>query len=226
MSYNGSSQPGVKPKSYIIEKMKDLLDKDLVILDHGCYVYGRVFSSAAAARGHIKSMHGYDIPGRFVGIKRPPHNNYNYSTRTDTDEYDEAHYACPSCWFHCAKDQLAELHDHTVQQHNPRLINLESKEKYDLDIDAYSHSGDPAIVPVSLQNSRRSSLQSSCSSKSCQDYVSSDEEEVEVPLRRSNIRKVRISEDHKDVYSVNGEKKSELSQKINELRDLFHAMFT
>ncbi|GAA5817202.1 hypothetical protein MFLAVUS_010745 [Mucor flavus] len=220
------TQPGIKPKSYIVDKMKDFLDKDLVILDHGCYICGRVFSSAAAARGHVKSIHRYNIPGRSNGVKRPLHRNYNYSTRTDTDEYDGLHYACPSCWFHCPLDRLDELHDHTMEQHNPSLHIPKSEGKYDADVD--SGSENPASVPHSLQNSRRSSRQSNFSISSCLlGYTSNndDNDEENAPLRRPSIRKVRISEDHKNVPSISDDKKSELSQKIDELRGLFRALF-
>ncbi|KAG2229488.1 hypothetical protein INT48_003850 [Thamnidium elegans] len=236
-SYDGPRiQYGIEPKSYVVDRLKDLLDKDLVILDHGCYICGRVFSSAAATRTHIKNVHGYDIPGRFNGVKRPLNKNYNYSTRIETDEYDEAHYACPSCWFHCPMDELAVFHDHTIKQHSPGCIITGSGNKHDMDMGTSSHSGYPvslpasipASIPASVPHSRPSSLRSTSSrsssrSSSYQVYFSNGEEEV--PSSRPSSRQVRISEDHKDISSPNEDNKNELSQKIDELRNLFHALF-
>lgn len=76
---------------------------------------GNVYSSAVGTLNHIRNAHGYDIPARRVEGKSRPLEN----------DYDEEHYACLACWFHCSMDELPVLHYHTIMQHSPRPIITE-----------------------------------------------------------------------------------------------------
>ncbi|KAI9252559.1 hypothetical protein EDC94DRAFT_496788, partial [Helicostylum pulchrum] len=75
--------------------------KDLIALNHGCYICGNVYSSAGYVLDHIYNTHGFDIPARMPSVRRPQDRQYDYVISRDTEEFDEEHYACPSCWFHC-----------------------------------------------------------------------------------------------------------------------------
>ncbi|KAL9540535.1 hypothetical protein MBANPS3_009626 [Mucor bainieri] len=78
---------------------------------------------------HVESIHGYKLPSRQVGHKRPqdPHYEYNNNPESD-DDYDTSHYACSSCWFHCPEAGLKELSDHVNRVHRPKNVNPEKND--------------------------------------------------------------------------------------------------
>ncbi|GAA5805080.1 hypothetical protein HPULCUR_010593 [Helicostylum pulchrum] len=92
--------------------------------------------------------------------------------RKDTDEHDEAHYSRS----YCPLNELVVFWDHTITEHKPRRITIDSYEEK------------VAIIHPSSHQSR-------------------------------------ILHDRKDVSSISEGSKSELHQRINELADLFNALF-
>ncbi|KAI8079385.1 hypothetical protein BDF21DRAFT_463457 [Thamnidium elegans] len=220
MSYN--RRRNRSGRRYAVDTIEDNTGKYLIALDHGCYICGHVYSSAATARNHIRNIHGYNILSRINGINRPLDRNYNYVMRKDTDKYDEAHYACPSCWFHCPMDELAVFHDHTIKQHRPGRIIIESENEYGMDMDVDNRGRGPASRPHSRPSSRQINHSTSSRPSSRQGYVSDGEEEVS--SSRPNSRQVRISDEREDIFSVSEDNKNELYQKMDELKDLFRAL--
>ncbi|KAI8079386.1 hypothetical protein BDF21DRAFT_463458 [Thamnidium elegans] len=135
MSYDRPvSRSGMKPEGDAVDTIRDHTGKDLIALDYGCYICGRIYSTPATARKHVRNIHGYNIPGRTNCLTRPMAVNHYYVSRKDANYYDVIHYACPSCWFHCPLDELDLLLDHTIIEHNPRPVMLESDEEHDMDI--------------------------------------------------------------------------------------------
>ncbi|GAA5805925.1 hypothetical protein HPULCUR_011451 [Helicostylum pulchrum] len=224
MSHNRrNSQNVVNPRRYGFD---DDISNYVVALCDGCYICCDTYSSAGTARSHIRNIHGFDIPSRINGADRPLDIYYEYVTPTHTDEYDELHYACPFCWFHCPMDEPGVFYDHTIVKHNPRRITIGDENKYDRDTGTSSRSrGYP-------RRSRPSSRQSyvyggeeevtNSRPNSRQGYVSDGEEEV--PNSRPNSRQVRISNEREGVSSIREDGKNELVQKINEFIDLFHSL--
>ncbi|GAA5817200.1 hypothetical protein MFLAVUS_010743 [Mucor flavus] len=128
------SRPGMKPKVIEVDIFRDDIGKELIALDHGCYICGRIYCTAGTVRKHIRNVHGYDIPARPNNLNRPMEINYYYKLRKNTDYYDVIHYACPSCWFHCPLDDLALFTDHTLVEHKPKPIVSERNDKNDIDV--------------------------------------------------------------------------------------------
>ncbi|KAI7895533.1 uncharacterized protein EV154DRAFT_398546, partial [Mucor mucedo] len=86
-----------------------------IYLQHTCYICGNAMSGGTQTINHIKAVHGYEIPSRAVGYKRPQDNDQEYVR--DMSNADVLHYACPSCWFHCPEDDLEALNEHTRDEH-------------------------------------------------------------------------------------------------------------
>lgn len=96
--------------------------KPVLSFEYPCYICGYIFSRAKIVLNHIHNLHGYELPTRSVGHRRPPDPRYIYQY-DPTGDYDERHYACASCWFHCPNDTLEEIADHVVTVHKPKNVD-------------------------------------------------------------------------------------------------------
>ncbi|GAN01078.1 hypothetical protein MAM1_0004c00509 [Mucor ambiguus] len=107
-------------------KKKQPSKKEVLTFTYPCYICGNILSKARQAISHVEVIHGYKLPVRQVGHKRPqdPHYEYNNDPETD-DDYDVSHYACASCWFHCPEAGLKELSDHVNEAHHPDNVKPE-----------------------------------------------------------------------------------------------------
>jgi Pyruvate/2-oxoacid:ferredoxin oxidoreductase delta subunit len=110
-------------------------DKPRVHLLDTCYICGNNFSKAVVVIDHVRRIHGYDLPRRRQGYKRPQNKNAEY-VRDKNGEWDYQDLACPSCWFHCPEEELRELNQHTRDTHDPIKVDI-SKD----DDDGYISAG-------------------------------------------------------------------------------------
>ncbi|KAI8082221.1 hypothetical protein BDF21DRAFT_398329 [Thamnidium elegans] len=240
------SQTDTRPRAYVVDKIEERVGKPLIALNHGCYICGNVYSSATYALDHVYNAHRIDLPSRIPSVRRPQDRQYDYIMARDAADYDEEHYACPCCWFHCPLDELEIFHIHTVDEHNPMRIAPESEDENGMGTN--SRRRRPLSRPLSRQSnrprssqsirrksfsdSRPSSRQSNRSSRSSsrQGHVSGEKEE---PVSRPSSRQGHVSGeregdregDRERAPSLNDDSRKELTQKIDELRDLFRAFF-
>ncbi|KAI8639266.1 hypothetical protein BD408DRAFT_421673 [Parasitella parasitica] len=99
-------------------------NKEVLAFTYPCYICGNILYKAKQAINHIQAVHGYKLPVRAVGHKRPKDLQYEYeNSPVSSDDYDVSHYACSSCWFHCPEAGLKELSDHVNQVHHPENID-------------------------------------------------------------------------------------------------------
>ncbi|KAI8385746.1 hypothetical protein BD560DRAFT_384212 [Blakeslea trispora] len=109
--------------------------KEAVTLDYACYICKSILSKPAQVIQHVESVHGYRLPRRHVGHKRPLDPNYHFVGKNDLEEAQISHYACSSCWFHCPETGIAELADHVIMEHNPQAVTPSKPSKiYQKDI--------------------------------------------------------------------------------------------
>lgn len=87
-----------------------------------CYICGNNFSSARQTIIHVRRIHGYGLPSRRQGHKRPQ-NKYMAYVRERNGQWDHEEIACPSCWFHCPEENLTDLNDHIHQVHVPNKVD-------------------------------------------------------------------------------------------------------
>ncbi|KAI8967314.1 hypothetical protein BDF20DRAFT_901784 [Mycotypha africana] len=105
--------------------------KEVISFSYPCYICGQVLSKAKVCIDHIKRLHGYELPVRAVGHKRPIEPDYDFQN-DPTGPYDSQHYACSSCWFHCEQGEfgreggLRDIARHVEESHQPTNID-ESK---------------------------------------------------------------------------------------------------
>jgi hypothetical protein len=96
--------------------------KELIAFEYPCYICGNILSRAKQAIDHVRRLHGYSLPTRSVGRRRPPDPQYEYQNDIN-GEYDLIHYSCPSCWYHCPESGLGDLAYHINIVHHP--INVD-----------------------------------------------------------------------------------------------------
>lgn len=94
------------------------LDKILVYLEYACFVCGNILGNATTCINHVKRLHGYIIPPRPAGEKRPRHILFDY-VDDQSDPLTIVEYACPCCWFHSPPDDLEALNEHIRKEHEP-----------------------------------------------------------------------------------------------------------
>ncbi|KAI8337814.1 hypothetical protein EDC96DRAFT_523419 [Choanephora cucurbitarum] len=97
--------------------------KETVKLDYACYICKSILSKPAQVIQHVERIHGYRLPRRHVGHRRPADPNYHFVSEGDMEEAEISHYACASCWFHCPETGIAELADHVMKEHAPQYVN-------------------------------------------------------------------------------------------------------
>lgn len=217
----------------------------LIALENGCFICGNFYSSPGGLRKHISNVHGYDIPARMSGVKRPKDLYYDYIMSSNTGGYDQLHFACPYCWFHCPADELLILYDHTVEQHEPNKYEVEDNMDTSMN-NRRRGSGRRSRSRQSRTSSRPSSrlsnrsISSRQSDQSTGSYPSSHKGHISgnkldypehypggEPYDLNNRHRLqgRASSDCEDTYSIKEDDKSELAQKLRELRDLFCDLF-
>lgn len=235
--YRTRSRSGMNPRAYVVDKVDEKVGKDLIALNHGCYICGNVYSSAAYVLDHVYGTHGIDLPARRPSVRRPQDRQFDYVMGKDATEYDEEHYSCPSCWFHCPMDELKVFHAHTVEEHDPVRIRPESEEENGAGRRRSSRpSSRQSNRPSSRQSIRRPSSRpssrlsdrSSSRPNSRQGHTSGEQED---PVSRPRSRQGHVSgeregeDDREHVSTVRDNGKKEISQKMDELKDLFLTLF-
>lgn len=115
-------------------------DKRKVIhIRYPCHVCHENCKTAANVINHARLAHGQRLPSRKIGIKRPQNPLFRYENDIK-EEWDEMHYGCPSCWFHCDDFEICQAHieeNHCDNQNNiekktVKFIDDESKKEPDL----------------------------------------------------------------------------------------------
>ncbi|KAI8987860.1 hypothetical protein BDF20DRAFT_910407 [Mycotypha africana] len=94
-------------------------EKKTLLLVYPCYLCdgdGPTYQKAARLIMHIRDQHGFLLPSRHTGVRRPANRHYNYQTDMKI-KWDEQQNACPSCWYHT--DALEELSLHISKEHDP-----------------------------------------------------------------------------------------------------------
>lgn len=102
-------------------KHDDKDTKTIVSFEYPCYICGLIMSKPKVVIDHVRKLHGFEIPTRQVGHKRPPETDFDFQN-DPKGEYDVQHYSCASCWFHCPESGLAELAEHYNGEHNPKNV--------------------------------------------------------------------------------------------------------
>ncbi|EPB92089.1 hypothetical protein HMPREF1544_01153 [Mucor circinelloides 1006PhL] len=98
--------------------------KPVLTFTYPCYICGNILVKARQVINHLEAIHGYKLPVRAVGHKRPQDPQYDYNNDPQSkDDYDVSHYACASCWFHCPEAGLKELSDHVNATHHPENVD-------------------------------------------------------------------------------------------------------
>ncbi|KAL9544382.1 hypothetical protein MBANPS3_007648 [Mucor bainieri] len=92
--------------------------KQKITFEYPCYICGHVLSRARITINHLQNIHGYSLPSRAVGRRRPADPNY-------IAEFEAYHCACPSCWYHCPCDEeaLVSLANHVHEVHKPTIVD-------------------------------------------------------------------------------------------------------
>lgn len=103
---------------------KKNLEKISVYLEYACFVCGSILGSAKSSINHAKIIHGYVIPARPVGSRRPRNSKFEY-VADQSGPWTIEEYACPSCWFHSPADDLEALNEHIREEHDP--VKVENK---------------------------------------------------------------------------------------------------
>ncbi|KAI8640217.1 hypothetical protein BD408DRAFT_404299 [Parasitella parasitica] len=97
--------------------------KKPIAFEYPCYICGTVLSKARQVLNHIKSVHGYDLPARAVGRRRPEDPKYIYVNNPQSrQEFEDFHFSCSSCWFHWPTNDaagLVHLARHISKAHDP-----------------------------------------------------------------------------------------------------------
>ena len=103
-------------------------DKIVICVEHSCYICAKTLSSASAVINHVDKIHGYRIPSRAVGSRRPAKDGYEVIQKKDAAgrSVDEYHYSCVSCWYHCPKDEegVLDMNHHYKEEHHPVKIDI------------------------------------------------------------------------------------------------------
>jgi hypothetical protein len=97
-------------------------NKQLVKFEYPCFICSYIMSKPKVVIDHVRRIHGYEIPTRHVGYKRPPNSEYDYQNDPKGD-FDVLHYSCASCWFHCPETGIEEIHEHVETTHKPKNVD-------------------------------------------------------------------------------------------------------
>lgn len=130
------------------DKKSTKKQKIRVHLKDTCFFCGRNMSSAKQTINHNIRIHGYLLPTRKQGYKKPDSKKYEY-VREKNGKWDVEELACPSCWFHCPENDLEILYQHTRQEH--KIIKVEGTK-------GLKSSGDEEEEPTSASVRARRSV--------------------------------------------------------------------
>lgn len=83
--------------------------RKIIHIRYPCHVCHENCKTAASVINHATLIHGQKLPSRRIGIKRPKSSLYRYEMNIE-EEWDELHYGCPSCWFHCESFETCQAH--------------------------------------------------------------------------------------------------------------------
>ncbi|KAF1797300.1 C2H2-type zinc finger transcription factor [Mucor lusitanicus] len=185
-------------------KKKQLAKKEVLTFTYPCYICGNILSKARQVVNHVETIHGYKLPVRQVGHKRPqePHYEYNNDPAT-VDDYDVSHYACASCWFHCPEAGLKELSDHVNSVHHPENVAPEKNKHGEI------KGGE--VTDSDITNSLNQAKHSANRAEGIEGGEDDKDGEDQV-MAESSDKKAK-KDDNKDM--------GDIYQKLNELVDMF-----
>lgn len=132
--------------------------KELLAFEYPCYICGNILSRAKQSIDHVQRIHGYILPTRQVGRRRPPDPQYEYQNDIN-GEYDVVHYSCSSCWYHCPESGLADLSDHINRTHNP--VNVDPSKNDHGDIHGAEVNERQLEMEIESEGSREEMVQAS-----------------------------------------------------------------
>lgn len=179
-------------------KHDDKETKCVVSFEYPCYICGYIMSKPKTVIDHVKRIHGYEIPTRHVGHKRPPDTEFDYQNNPK-GEFDVQHYSCASCWFHCPESGLAELQEHYNTSHKPKNVDPSKNEEK------------PQMSSTTPEHYVRT------------DMETDDSPEQDVGEEGSNSKSRRSSHKH-EKEPFQAVDASDIMGKLNELTDLFKSL--
>ncbi|KAG2199901.1 hypothetical protein INT46_008040 [Mucor plumbeus] len=183
-------------------------NKEVLTFTYPCYICGNILGKGRQVINHIEAIHGYKLPARSVGHKRPPDTLYEYKNDPSSrEEYDLSHYACSSCWFHCPEAGLKELSDHINATHHPENVDSTKNKNGEIKGGEVTDIDRNAALAKARIEARKAEAETT-------DEEGEDEDEEMVETEDKQKNKAQPKRDMSDVY-----------QKLNELADMFQKLF-
>lgn len=186
--------------------------KQVIAFEYPCYICGNVLSKARQALNHIENTHGFKLPARSVGHRRPENPNFVYNNNPKSrKDFEIYHYSCTSCWFHCVADDngLIQLADHVNEAHKPNNVDPTKNDNGQLKGGQVTHVNRYKILPKADDNDENEGSEG-------EDQLNSDDEDEEMDKPGPKAQEKKINQ-----KSIN-----DIYQKLNDLTELFQYLFT
>lgn len=189
--------------------------KEVLTFTYPCYICGNIFGKGRQIINHIEAIHGYKLPARSVGHKRPPDTLYEYKNDPSSEEeYDISHYACPSCWFHCPEAGLKELSDHVNASHHPENVDPTKNKSGEIKGGEVTDIDRNAALTKARIEARKAEIGTTDEEEGDNEGDEGDEDEEMAETKDKQNYKAQPKRDVNDIY-----------QKLNELADIFQKLF-
>jgi hypothetical protein len=186
--------------------------KQVIAFEYPCYICGNVLSKARQALNHIEIIHGFKLPARSVGHRRPENPNFVYNSNPRSrKDFEVYHYSCTSCWFHCVADDggLTQLADHVNEAHKPNNVDHTKNDIGQLRSNQVVLASRYKNLPETGDNNKNEESES-------EDQLTDDYEDEEMDKPKPKVREKKINQ-----KSIN-----DIYQKLNDLTELFQYLFT
>lgn len=187
-------------------------NKEVLTFTYPCYICGNILGKGRQVINHVEAIHGYRLPIRSVGHRRPQDTLYEYNNNpSSSEEYDISHYACSSCWFHCPEAGLKELSDHVNATHHPENVDPIKNKNGEIKGGEVTNIDRNAALTKARIEARKTEIGADDEEEE-ENEGDEDEEMAETEDRQKN--KAQPKRDMNDIY-----------QKLNELADMFQKLF-
>lgn len=186
--------------------------KQVIAFEYPCYICGNVLIKARQALNHIENTHGFRLPARSVGHRRPENPNFVYNSNPRSrKDFEVYHYSCTSCWFQCVADDngLTQLTDHVNEAHEPNNVDPTKNDNGQLKGGQVTHANRYKNSPETGNDDEHEGIES-------EDELYYDDEDEEMDKPESKAREKKISQ-----KSIN-----DIYRKLNDLTELFQYLFT
>lgn len=184
-------------------------NKAVVNFEYPCYLCSYIMSKPKVVIDHVRRIHGYEIPTRQVGHRRPPDAEFDYQNDPKGD-YDLQHYSCASCWFHCPETGIEELKNHYLITHKPKNVDpSKNEEKGEAPSPPDNEDTEHYVRTAMDTDEPKYEIES-------EEDVQEQEERSKKPQRRGRAKKEQESLSSVDASDILG--------KLNELTDLFKSL--